>query len=617
MPAPAPITQPITSIAQASAAGAYDATNGSGAYARAPVGSTPTVITDANVRESTIPNLNASVKTAIGTPAPTNPTNPDGTTKDTGTSNSDIPDYNALFSKALGVSDQSGDQTSNNELALIKSMQANADASFAGQLSSIGALYDSRIQNLQSSQASTTKGIENALTLGGGSRYAPISSAGVLSAKETADIQQMNSLVAEENNARAGVIKAQTDQDYQLLSKNLDVLNAAQTRKMDLAKTVVQNMKDTNAYKLEVDKFNHQTAQDAELNKQKQEEISQGQYEFRDLKDQFGNTIGTEVYNKSTGKPVSAVNSIGGKDVTGTGALNPVTIDTGGNLDTKAQSDFLSKLPPPIATMVKSLTDYTMNPANISSRGNTRATIMAYAHQYDPTFDESQFANRAAIRKDYTSGQTAKNIISLNTSVNHLSDLAANFKNLPNGDITKFNTIKDWWSANVGKGDVTKVVTDLNAVAGELAKTFKGTGATDQEVGAIEKGISVNSSPAQFKAFIEEATNLLGGRIDALNGSYQTAVGKPFERSFINPDTQTKLSNLKSQGYDINIQGVKSQTGTGVSTALKTVNPTTGKNYTSTEVVDHLSTDPTYKDKITAARAQGISDDDIASYLSQ
>lgn len=364
-----------------------------------------------------------------------------------------------------------------------------------------------------------------------GGEYAP----GVASTQLGATITAGTNRIASLDNEAAGVM-AQLQQsfmqkDYQMITAQYDALDKALTDKSnaikDLFTAVTGAEKDQRDYELNVQKFNEQKSQDAFDRAYKTEDIQ-----------------------------IKRANSILGLDENGNQVRQVVGTNGDGSPIKEDQQAFLQKLPPATATMVKSLTDYSMDPSNLSSRSGQRQQILALAHQYDPSYNESNYKMISALRKDYTSGATAKNIASFNTSINHLNDLADNFKNLPNTDITKYNTIADWAKSNLGSGDITKVVTDLNAVTGELAKTFKGMGATDQEISNLEKGISINSSPEQFKSFIEEATRLLGGRITALNSTYENAAGKPFERDFLNPTTKTVLSGLKNDGYDIQVPGV-------------------------------------------------------------
>lgn len=408
---------------------------------------------------------------------------------------------------------------------------AGLDASTQALIESYKGLYADRMRAQQEVNAHEAAAYNTMNIRGGTDRYAGGVAQSIMTAEENAGLERIAAIGREEAAKIAEANQNLSEKKYTAFMDNrreVDELRKERNATIkDLNDRAYQQIKDKRDYDLNVQKFQETQKMDA----------FERAYKTEDLK-------------------IKRANSALGLDETGNPARQVVAISTNGTPVKADQEAFLAKLPPATATMVKSLTDYTMNPANLTTRQGQRQQILALAHQYDPTFNENNYTVAAKVKQEYTSGATAKNIQSLNTSVNHIGDLAVNFKNLPNGDITKFNTLKDWYSSNVGKGDVTKVVTDLNAVAGELAKTFKGTGATDQEVSAIERGINVNSSPAQFKAFIEETTKLLGGRLNALNDSYQTAVGKPFERNFLGADTQSKLSQLKNAGYNIEVPGV-------------------------------------------------------------
>lgn len=379
----------------------------------------------------------------------------------------------------------------------------------------------------------------------GGQEYTPIMSGGAIANAISYGVAKIANLDAQGAKVLADLQQSFMDKDYKMINDQYDRFTKLQNDKTTtltkMHEDVVAHEKDLRDYNLNVQKFQETKSQDAFDNAYKMENIDQQRKDFA-LKQQTEN-----FKEKQAGL---------GMDENGNVTHPVVATDPTGKPVAADQVAFLAKLPPATATMVKNLADYQSDPKNLSIRNNARQNILALVHQYDPSYNEGNFTTVQAVRKDYTSGATAKNIQALNTSVNHLQDLAVNFKNLPNSDITKFNTIKDWFSANVGKGDVTKVVTDLNAVSGELAKTFKGTGATDQEVSNIEKGININSSPEQFKSFIEEATKLLGGRLNALNDAYATATGKPFERNFLGADTQNKLTQLKNSGFNIEVPGV-------------------------------------------------------------
>lgn len=442
----------------------------------------------------------------------------------------------------------------------FSSQISGMDTATQNLINSIQNIYSARIADQQATNQRELQTFDTMNTRYGTSRYAPGVAQGILTADERAGLDRINKIGLEEANLIATANQNLTDKKYSVFVQQRNELNNLRKERV----TTLQKIQDAAAkkatddrdYNLKLADFNEKSAQNKIVNDREAQKLEQGKYEFKDMKDEFGNTIGTQVFDKTTGRPISSFSQPGSNTTApgSNGPLNPVGFDSNGGIDATAQKQFLGTLPPPIASLVQGLINYTAKPP-----ANTKAgqKLNALAHQADPSYDESQYNIRQKLTLDYTSGQTGKNVQALNTAVNHLVDLSKNFPNLPNSDLTKYNTFADWYNSNVGKGDVTKVITDLNAVTGELAKVFKGTGATDEEIKNLKQGITLNSSPAQFKAFIEEATSLLGGRLDALNQTYENSVGKAFPRSFLTPDTSVKLSNLLNQGYSIDVPGVK------------------------------------------------------------
>jgi len=282
---------------------------------------------------------------------------------------------------------------------------------------------------------------------------------------------------------------------------------------------------------------------------------------------------------------------------------------TGDNVpSTQDQQTFLASLPGgatgQVATMVKGIADYSLNPSSFSTSarqsqgGLTQSQIVTMAKQYDPTFDQSQYANRQALIKNFQSGTYSKNVNSLNTAIGHLTDLSSNFDKLSNSGFTPYNALKNKVESAFGAGGITSAGTNISAVMGELASTFKGTGATDQEIKNLGT-VDVNSSPEQIKSFIETATQLLSSRLDALNQTYESGMGKANDKGFLSPTASNNLLKLQQKGFDIQVP----ELAKNPTIILKTFNDSdpgnasllqqlhqTMPNATPQEVVDFLKT---------------------------
>lgn len=246
--------------------------------------------------------------------------------------------------------------------------------------------------------------------------------------------------------------------------------------------------------------------------------------------------------------------------------------------NTQTNEQFLSKLSPSDASLVKKIANYEMDISKVTSlRGNERTRIAKLVSQYDPTFDMNNYAARAKVRSDFTSGKNAQNIRSLNTAVGHLDTLSKAANALENSSLILWNKIANKGLNYVGDPRVTQFNTAATAVEGELASVFKGTGATDQEIKVWRENLNASQSPEQLKAAIDTAIELMGSRLNALQSQYETGLGKPKDFTFLNDKSRAILTNL---GIDVSaLDPVTNQT---TSNQRQIINYQ-GKNYSVDE----------------------------------
>lgn len=249
-------------------------------------------------------------------------------------------------------------------------------------------------------------------------------------------------------------------------------------------------------------------------------------------------------------------------------AVPPVNMTADGTPSPQDQTTFLASLPGgangTLATMVKGLTSYQTNPAGFStsakqSQGNlTHAQIVALAQQYDPTYNEAQYATRQAYLKSLTSGPIYQGMISGNKAINHLIAFTDTISKLHNGIFSTLNAVTNATSlSQTQKQNLATAKTEASGLKDELAKFFKGTGATDtKSIEDWSQNLDVNASPATQKGLIQGALNLLAGQLDTVEQSYKSTMGKAPTGQIIQPQTLQKLSELKNQGYTVDIPGV-------------------------------------------------------------
>lgn len=156
------------------------------------------------------------------------------------------------------------------------------------------------------------------------------------------------------------------------------------------------------------------------------------------------------------------------------------------------------------------------------------------------------FKTDQAMTRYMTSGAGGTNINYFNTATDHLKILAEAGAALNNGNIQLFNAYANRFATATGDPAPSNFETVKAAVAGELSKTFKGTGATDAEISDINATINQAQSPQQIMGAIDYYMRLMGSKIHALQLQYEAGIqGKP---NFPSAPGAPSLNTLQSKG---------------------------------------------------------------------
>jgi len=240
--------------------------------------SSPTVITDETIRNEVNPENTAR---ANALPEPGKKRNPQGIIEGMAPEGSkqssagffvapngeyytDAPDvqydFNDTFdqlqeagitaSPVTGVSDEDREYN-----GLLNEMRLSSDRVTKSIISSI----ENKYAVLRSQQEDINKrqqqGVEKVLLLAGTSRYAPITAGSISSAQERAGIMELAALEAEEQQLIANAKNAQEAQNFELLAKQLDRVDAKRAEKAKvqeaLAKTLAKEIEDAKAKQMQ------------------------------------------------------------------------------------------------------------------------------------------------------------------------------------------------------------------------------------------------------------------------------------------------------------------------------------------------------------------------------
>lgn len=172
--------------------------------------------------------------------------------------------------------------------------------------------------------------------------------------------------------------------------------------------------------------------------------------------------------------------------------------------------------------------------------------IMAKAGMVDPTYSPNTEKLRFAFRKRWETGDLWDNRVAINTALGHISDLAMSAKQLSQNTIQKYNTIANMVAKETGDPAITDFNLNLDLLASELARIYKGGKAspTDKETAEMRASIMSNFSPKQFSAIWNKSGQLLASRLGALKSGYKSTMGVDPTDQIIDPDVIDKLVSV-------------------------------------------------------------------------
>lgn len=245
--------------------------------------------------------------------------------------------------------------------------------------------------------------------------------------------------------------------------------------------------------------------------------------------------------------------------------------------------EFLQTLPGPFATTIKAIAEgRAPYPSGFALKTPIGQQMVAAISQYDPSFDAVNYQARQKTRQSFTSGADANNIAALNTAMAHLGTLSDSYGALGNTDYPMVNQAVNYAGNQLGSQSIqtntANVSTDAQAVAHELAKVFRSTGMSEGEINQWQDKISTSSSPAQSKAVIGSALDLIDGRLSALGEKYNQGMGTTKQGiELLSPQAQQAYNKLRGNNSPQGQQPQQATGNSGVPEGQTATNPQTGQ----------------------------------------
>ena len=204
--------------------------------------------------------------------------------------------------------------------------------------------------------------------------------------------------------------------------------------------------------------------------------------------------------------------------------------------------------PKQVQNLANKLVNYDIPfPSSFALRYPIWTAAIDAASMLDPDFNAQIYPARYAAIKDFTSGNNARNLRSIDTAIKHLDSLRGSSKALNNTQIPLLNSLENYIIEQAGDPRPNNYNERADAVAQELTSVFRGTNGSLEDVRRWRSRLSQNMSPEGFKGAIDGAIDLLAGRIEALHSAWQRAYMSPADFKFFSDNARKTIASL---GYD-------------------------------------------------------------------
>jgi hypothetical protein len=218
--------------------------------------------------------------------------------------------------------------------------------------------------------------------------------------------------------------------------------------------------------------------------------------------------------------------------------------------NTGRREGYLKSLPPDAQAYIKKIADYEIDPRTTSLRGGMRERVLSAVAQYDPTYDQNNFASRAKAIRDFATGQQGNAIRSFDVAVDHLDTLQKYADALKSGNVRLINQLRNTWQAETGSSLPTNVQAVAPIVGAEVSKAIIGSNNTLADREELRKPLNTANSPEQLAGAIQGYKALMAGQLKGLQKQYEDTTGKKDFNNRIRQNTRNVLLRGESSGAD-------------------------------------------------------------------
>lgn len=232
---------------------------------------------------------------------------------------------------------------------------------------------------------------------------------------------------------------------------------------------------------------------------------------------------------------------------------SPISVGTdASNTAALTGDEYLKTLPPAKAAQIRAIANGDMPvPTGRAAMTGPGQLLLQQVLQYDPSASAINLDARKKTREQFTSGQEARSINSLNTVTGHLVGLNSAIDRLGNGGVPLANAASNVIRTNVGDQGKQKALADFGffktAVSNELTKVFRGQNGAESDIQGWMKQLDPASSPAQLHQTVHSMIEAMKSRLESLGAQYNQGMGKTTDPlQLLAPHARQQLATLEN-----------------------------------------------------------------------
>jgi len=196
---------------------------------------------------------------------------------------------------------------------------------------------------------------------------------------------------------------------------------------------------------------------------------------------------------------------------------------------TRTGADYLSSIPADTRpTVLAVLQGRQAPPTGSAQKSSYWMGVINAANKIDPTFDTTNYQKRYKTAQDFSpSGASGKQVIALNTMIQHIGELKDAFDNLHNSGSPALNAVLNPLAYQSGLGARGLNDYNLNArtAAQEIESLWKKGAGNAADIEAMTKDLSSSADPGSANKVFAKMATLAAGKLQALKSAYQNGMG--------------------------------------------------------------------------------------------